>query len=228
MLFNKKAHEDLTPEPTKAEPVRPDPIIAGKSRRPDGTSTRSVIDPWLRITGNLEGEAELQIDGHIRGDIRCTKLVISKGATVDGNVTADEVIIRGRVIGVVRGNRVVLQEGAYVENEICYKRLCIEEEAHFEGVVRMRENPLDELATVAAEMKAAIAPKKPKTKGDEAKTADEAQPQAQGENGLHVDVAAKSLPETLAGGTDPGAVTPPLAETDVKRMRAQLRGNRPA
>jgi cytoskeletal protein CcmA (bactofilin family) len=209
MLFNKKPHEDLAPEPTKAEPVRPDPAMAAK-RRPDGTSTRSVIDPWLRITGNLEGEAELQIDGHIRGDIRCTKLVISKGATVDGNVTADEVIIRGRVIGVVRGNRVVLQEGAYVENEICYKRLCIEEEAHFEGVVRMRENPLEELATVAAEMKAAIANKKPKAKADEAKTGDE------------------EKPEMLAGGTDSSAVTPPLGDTDVKRMRAQLRGNRPA
>ena len=228
MLFNKKTHEELTPEPAKTEPVKPDPLLAAKSRRPDGTSTRSVIDPWLRITGNLEGEAELQIDGHIRGDIRCTKLVISKGATVDGNVTADEVIIRGRVIGVVRGNRVVLQEGAYVENEICYKRLCIEEEAHFEGVVRMRENPLDELATIAAEMKAAIAPKKPKTKADEAKTGDEAQPQAQAENGLHVDGAAKSQSQTFAGGTDPAAVTPPLADTDVKRMRAQLRGNRPA
>jgi cytoskeletal protein CcmA (bactofilin family) len=223
MLFNKKPHEDLAPEPTKAEPVRPDPAMAAK-RRPDGTSTRSVIDPWLRITGNLEGEAELQIDGHIRGDIRCTKLVISKGATVDGNVTADEVIIRGRVIGVVRGNRVVLQEGAYVENEICYKRLCIEEEAHFEGVVRMRENPLEELATVAAEMKAALANKKPKGKADEAKAGDE----AQAENGQHVDVAAKSQPEMLAGGTDLAAVTPPLADTDVKRMRAQLRGNRPA
>jgi cytoskeletal protein CcmA (bactofilin family) len=225
MLFNKKPHEDPTPEPARAEPVKPDPVIAAK-RRPDGTSTRSVIDPWLRITGNLEGEAELQIDGHIRGDIRCTKLVISKGATVDGNVTADEVIIRGRVIGVVRGNRVVLQEGAYVENEICYKRLCIEEEAHFEGVVRMRENPLEELATVAAEMKAAIAPKKAKLKADETKS-EEAQPQAQAENGVHVD-AAKTQPETLAGGTDPAAVTPPLADTDVKRMRAQMRGSRPA
>ena len=218
MLFNKKTHEELAPEPAKAEPVRPDPIIAGKSRRPDGTATRSVIDPWLRITGNLEGEAELQIDGHIRGDIRCTKLVISKGATVDCNVTADEVIIRGRVIGVVRGNRVVLQEGAYVENEICYKRLCIEEEAHFEGVVRMRENPLEELAAVAAEMKAALAPKKPKAKTDDGKT-DEAHVHA--ENGVNAE-------ETLAGGTDAAALTPPLADSDVKRMRAQMRGNRPA
>lgn len=225
MLFNKKPHEELTPEPVRAEPVKPDPMIAAK-RRPDGTATRSVIDPWLRITGNLEGEAELQIDGHIRGDIRCTKLVISKGATVDGNVTADEVIIRGRVIGVVRGNRVVLQEGAYVQNEIVYKKLCIEEEAHFEGIVRMRENPLDELATVAAEMKAAIAPKKTKT--DETKTADEAQPQAHAKNSMNTDGSGKSQPETLAGGTDVAAMAAPLADADAKRMRAQLRGNRPA
>jgi cytoskeletal protein CcmA (bactofilin family) len=226
MLFNKKPHEELTPEPVRAaEPVKPDPHMVPK-RRPDGTATRSVIDPWLRITGNLEGEAELQIDGHIRGDIRCTKLVISKGATVDGNVTADEVIIRGRVIGVVRGNRVVLQEGAYVENEIIYKRLCIEEEAHFEGVVRMRENPLEELATVAAEMKAAIAPKK--TKADETKPNDEAQPQVHARNSATTDSAGKSQPETLAGGTDAAALAAPLIDTDAKRMRAQLRGNRPA
>jgi cytoskeletal protein CcmA (bactofilin family) len=228
MLFNKKTHDDMIPEPTKVA-VRPDPAIAAnKQRRPDGTATRSVIDPWLRITGNLEGEAELQIDGHIRGDIRCTKLVISKGATVDGNVTADEVVIRGRVIGVVRGNRVVLQEGAYVENEICYKRLCIEEEAHFEGIVRMRDNPLEELATVAAEMKAAIAPKEAKAKTDEAWTAaDDAEPLAQAETDLNTN-GVKGPSETLAGGTDGAAVATPLADADAKRMRAQLRGNRPA
>jgi hypothetical protein len=45
MLFNKKTHDDMIPEPTKVEPVRPDPAIAAKQRRPDGTATRSVIDP---------------------------------------------------------------------------------------------------------------------------------------------------------------------------------------
>ena len=91
MLFNKKIHDDVVADAVKQQPVMPDPAIAAaaKARRPEGAATRSVIDPWLRITGNLEGEAELQIEGHIRGDIRCTKLIISKAATVDGNVTAD-------------------------------------------------------------------------------------------------------------------------------------------
>jgi cytoskeletal protein CcmA (bactofilin family) len=220
MLFHKKAHEDSSPDPLNSEPVKPDAVVAAKARRPDGTATRSVIDPWLRITGNLEGEAELQIDGHIRGDIRCTKLVISKAASVEGNVTADEVIIRGRVTGIVRGNRVVLQEGANVQNEISYKHLCIEEGALFEGTVRMREKPLEDLQAVAAEMRSAI--KKPKAKADEAKSSDDAQP-----NG---DFAAKAQASALSEdeGDAASAASSPLAESEMKRMRAQMRGNRPA
>jgi cytoskeletal protein CcmA (bactofilin family) len=215
MLFNKKTHEDLTPDPLNSGPVKPDAVVAAKARRPDGTATRSVIDPWLRITGNLEGEAELQIDGHIRGDIRCTKLVISKAASVEGNVTADEVIIRGRVTGIVRGNRVVLQEGANVQNEISYKHLCIEEGALFEGTVRMREKPLEELLAVAAEMRSAS--KKVKAKSDDARLADDAQPQMQAEKGPNGEFPTE--------GDATGAAA---AEAEMERMRTQMRGNRPA
>lgn len=144
MLFNKKFDE----EPIAAFPPKP--------RKPEGaTPTRSVIDPWLRITGNLEGEGELQIDGHIVGDIRCAQLVVGKAATVEGNITAEEVIVRGKVTGVIRSNRVILQDGALVESEIFHRRLTIEEGALFEGTIRMRENPMDELLAVAAEMRAA-------------------------------------------------------------------------
>jgi cytoskeletal protein CcmA (bactofilin family) len=219
MLFNKKIHEDLT-EPLNSEPVKPDAVITAKARRPDGTATRSVIDPWLRITGNLEGEAELQIDGHIRGDIRCTKLVISKAASVEGNVTADEVVIRGRVTGIVRGNRVVLQEGANVQNEISYKHLCIEEGALFEGIVRMREKPLEELLAVAAEMRSSA--KKAKVKTDEAKPSDDAQSDDEFPAKSQVNVLSEDEDESSA------VATTPLAEPDMKRLRSQMRGNRPA
>jgi cytoskeletal protein CcmA (bactofilin family) len=223
MLFNKKPHEDLAPEPTKAEPVRPDPAMAAK-RRPDGTSTRSVIDPWLRITGNLEGEAELQIDGHIRGDIRCTKLIISKAATVDGNVTADEIIIRGTVTGIVRGNRVVLQEGACVRNEINYKRLCIEEDAIFEGTIRLRDDAIDALRAAAGEMKS---PKKAKAKAEEPEPAGEdRQAAAKVENGSAVEHIAQIQAEELAGADSDPAAMSPLASSEVKRIRNQLRDRR--
>jgi cytoskeletal protein CcmA (bactofilin family) len=221
MLFNKKTHEELPPErsdlPTaEVSVVRPSAAVAAKAR-PEGTATRSVIDPWLRITGNLEGEAELQIDGEICGDIRCTKLVISKGATVNGNVTAEEVIIRGTVVGMVRGNRVILQEGAYVQNEINYKRLCIEEEAHFEGIVRVCENPLEELRKVAAEMKAA--PKNLSARVHEATNAAE---------DADFDEDGEDASEQDAAGNNGRAVQAPLTDSELKRLKAQMRGNRPA
>jgi cytoskeletal protein CcmA (bactofilin family) len=221
MLFNKKTHDELPPERSDLQTaevsvVKPSLALAPKTR-PEGTATRSVIDPWLRITGNLEGEAELQIDGEICGDIRCTKLVISKGATVNGNVTAEEVIIRGTVIGIVRGNRVFLQEGAYVQNEISYKRLCIEEEAHFEGIVRMSENPIEELRKVAAEMKAA--PKRLSARVDAAtNTAEAADFDDDGED-----------EGALSAAVDNGrAVQAPLTDSEFKRLKGQLRSNRPA
>jgi cytoskeletal protein CcmA (bactofilin family) len=220
MLFSKKTHEELPPERSDLQTaevsvVRPSAAAAPKAR-PDGTATRSVIDPWLRITGNLEGEAELQIDGEIYGDIRCTKLVISKGATVNGNVTAEEVIIRGTVIGVVRGNRVFLQEGAYVENEISYKRLCIEEEAHFEGIVRVSENPLEELRKVAAEMQAAA--KKLAVRVDEATNAAQV---------ADFDGDGEDESELDADGIGRAAHAP-LTDSEFKRLKAQMRASRPA
>ena len=229
MLFNKKVHDDVVVDAVKPQPVMPDPAIAAaaaKARRPEGAATRSVIDPWLRITGNLEGEAELQIEGHIRGDIRCTKLIISKAATVDGNVTADEIIIRGTVTGIVRGNRVVLQEGACVRNEINYKRLCIEEDAVFEGTIRLRDDAIDALRAVAGEMKS---PKKAKAKADEPKpAAEDAQVPALFENGSAVEHAAQLQVEAFAGAeSDPAAMTmSPLAGSEVKRIRNQLRDRR--
>jgi cytoskeletal protein CcmA (bactofilin family) len=228
MLFNKKVYDDVVADAVKPQPVMPDPaIVAAKARRPEGAATRSVIDPWLHITGNLEGEAELQIEGHIRGDIRCTKLIINKAATVDGNVTADEIIIRGTVTGIVRGNRVVLQEGACVRNEIHYKRLCIEEDAIFEGTIRLRDDDaIDALRAVAGEMKS---PKKAKAKAEEPKPAGEdLRAAARVENGAAVEHLAPIQVEALAGAeSDPAAlVMSPLASSEVKGIRSQSRDRR--
>jgi cytoskeletal protein CcmA (bactofilin family) len=155
MLFNKKNDEDSMP----TAPIR--------QRKPDDAPTRSIIDQWLKITGNLEGEGELQIDGHICGDIRCAQLVVGKAATVEGNITADEVVVRGKVNGVIRGNRVILQEGALVHCEIFHRKITIEEGAQFEGAIRIRDNPVDDLLAVAAEMKAT---EKAKAKSSDAKS----------------------------------------------------------
>ena len=147
MLFNKKAEEEFkhdfstakrtsTAASSAVEPITPAP------RKVNGAPTRSVIDAWLTITGNLQSEGEVQVDGQIHGDIRCAHLTVGRDALVDGNITAEEVVVRGKVTGVIRANRVILQDSAHVDSEIFHKKLSIEEGANFEGTSRRSEDPL--------------------------------------------------------------------------------------
>jgi cytoskeletal protein CcmA (bactofilin family) len=112
-------------------------------RQRAGTPARSVIDAWLTMKGNLESEGDIQVDGKVQGHIRCTQLIVGRDATIDGDVLAAEVVIRGKVKGVIRANRVKLQETACVESEIFFENsLGIEDGASFEGQIRRASEPL--------------------------------------------------------------------------------------
>jgi cytoskeletal protein CcmA (bactofilin family) len=149
MLFNNKAEEELLnnlaaagKRAASAAPSAVEPAAAAL-RKSNGAPTRSVIDAWLRINGNLESEGEVQVDGQIQGDIRCAHLTVGRDALVNGNITADEVVVRGKVMGCIRGNRVILQDCAHVESEVFHKKLSIEEGACFEGTSRRCDDPLN-------------------------------------------------------------------------------------
>jgi cytoskeletal protein CcmA (bactofilin family) len=133
MLFSKKpdasstASRRLPGARSAADPAAPSP-------RPQvGSPTQSVIDPWLTITGNLESQGDVRVEGQIAGDIRCANLVIGREATVSGDIVAEEAIVRGRVKGTIRANRVILQDTACVESAIFHKMLSIDEGASFDG-----------------------------------------------------------------------------------------------
>jgi cytoskeletal protein CcmA (bactofilin family) len=152
MLFTKKPDEFARDQVANSKP-----IAANASPKVRVAQTRSVIDPGLLITGTLEGDGELQIDGQVRGDIRCTHLTVGSAATVAGNITAHEVVVRGKVTGIIGGNRVMLMDSAHVESEIFHKRLSVEEGAHFEGEARFNEQPIEKARSRPQEKSAAEA-----------------------------------------------------------------------
>ena len=154
MLFAKKPDDEFAHDQA-ANSKFSSPANASPKARVG--QTRSVIDPGLLITGILEGDGELQIDGQVRGDIRCTHLTVGSAATVAGNITADEVVVRGKVTGIIGGNRVMLMDSAQVESEIFHKRLSVEEGAHFEGEARFNEQPIEKARSRPQEKSAAEA-----------------------------------------------------------------------
>lgn len=163
MLFSKKPDEipadvpSINPPPLNTAPS----TAAGLPAHKHGAPVRSVVDAWLRITGDLEGDGELEIEGQVVGNVRCKHLVVGNKANLDGNISADQVVIRGKVKGVIRANYVILQHGARVDSEIFHKQLAIEAGAQFEGASHHREDPIGELKAMAAEMKAAAQPTRP-------------------------------------------------------------------
>lgn len=143
MLFNKKPDEIAAERRMPARQPAAGQAVA-PARVPAGSPTLSVIDAWLTITGNLESQGDVRVEGQISGDIRCANLVVGRDATVTGDIVAEEAVVRGRVRGTIRANRVVLQDTACVECAIYHKVLSVAEGASFDGQSCRRQQPHEE------------------------------------------------------------------------------------
>jgi cytoskeletal protein CcmA (bactofilin family) len=111
----------------------------------DGAPNISTIGEELMITGNVSSTGELHINGKIQGDVQCIALVLGENAQLDGDVVAEDVIVRGRLTGSVRALRVMLQSQSHVEGN---KSLSIEQGTYFEGESRPSEDPLSASSAV--------------------------------------------------------------------------------
>ena len=110
----------------------------------------SIIGEDLTIIGNVASKGEIQIDGEIQGDIRCSSLLLSDKAQLRGSVVAEDIVVRGHVVGSIRGLRITLQAQSHVEGDIFHQSLAIEQGAYFEGKSRRSDNPLAEIKAAGA------------------------------------------------------------------------------
>ena len=106
--------------------------ISGPSK---GTAP-SLLSSDLTITGNLESEGDMQIDGTIDGDIKSFTLTVSESGVIRGTIDAEEVTIAGSVTGQIKARHVILVKGAKVIADLIQDRLSIEPGAFFEGNCR--------------------------------------------------------------------------------------------
>lgn len=123
-----------------SKPAAPAPAVP--SSTPKAKPPASQLSSDLLITGNLKTTGDIQIEGQVDGDIRAHLLTVGEGATVKGEVVADDVVVNGRVVGRVRGLKVRLTSTARVEGDIIHKTIAIESGAHFEGSVQRQDDPL--------------------------------------------------------------------------------------
>jgi cytoskeletal protein CcmA (bactofilin family) len=111
----------------------PEPAASTRARP---ASEPSRISSAVKITGQLESDEDVQIDGHVEGDIRARKVTIGAGATVKGTVFGEDVELSGTVTGKIEATSVVLSKTARMSGDVVHKALQIEKGAYIDGHCR--------------------------------------------------------------------------------------------
>jgi cytoskeletal protein CcmA (bactofilin family) len=119
----KAAQNDNRVEPV---PVAPSPEAPGHS---------SVIAAGTLITGNLDCEKDILIDGRVHGSVRAMRLTVGLDGAIEGDVSADEVTVRGSVKGPIHARHIHLESGAEVEGDLTTTTIAIDTGARLSGAV---------------------------------------------------------------------------------------------
>jgi cytoskeletal protein CcmA (bactofilin family) len=126
-------------------PVAP-PVSSRENPSSPSVSPRATacISQGIRIKGDVKGSEDLFIDGHIEGklDMGDVSLTVGPNGSVKADISAREVIVRGRVEGKIYGReKVQLWNTAHVLGEVQTQRLSIEEGGTLRGIVEAGKAP---------------------------------------------------------------------------------------
>ena len=116
--------------------------VTKNAGRRSGREPVSLISADLCVAGNLVSPGDLQIDGIVEGDIQCQSLTIGPSATVNGHITATDVLIRGTHVGGIDARSVTLGKTARVMGDIVHETIAIEAGAVLEGHLTGRNRAL--------------------------------------------------------------------------------------
>jgi cytoskeletal protein CcmA (bactofilin family) len=113
-------------------------ISATTGAPPVSSRATACISQGIRIKGEITGSEDLFVDGPIEGKLSIGNgsLTVGPNGTIKADVTAREVIVRGRVEGKIEGReRVQVWNTGHVTGEVQTQRLAIEDGAVLRGKV---------------------------------------------------------------------------------------------
>jgi cytoskeletal protein CcmA (bactofilin family) len=111
----------------------------------------SVILSGTNVTGNVDCDGDILIDGTLRGSLRAERLTVGLEGVIEGDVSAGEVTVRGAVKGPIHARHIHLESGAEVEGDITTTTIAIDTGARLTGAVWQggQEPPAERYTPVA-------------------------------------------------------------------------------
>ena len=101
----------------------------------------TVIGAGLQIKGEIRGKGNVELRGRFEGTIETEGLLaIRSGGTIQGEITATNVVVEGKVKGNTRAaDKVELRSNCEVNGDIQAETLAIAEGCFFAGRIEMSE-----------------------------------------------------------------------------------------
>lgn len=111
------------------------------SSRPQGQPALSVVAAGMRVTGQLDTDGVVKVEGHVQGSIRAGRQVfVAQGGTVEGDIFTREAVVGGQVRGAVfADDRVEVKEDSIVNGDITTQRIVVHEGGEVNGHIRMAD-----------------------------------------------------------------------------------------
>ena len=132
------------------------PAFVGRNPEP------TPIGPSLRIKGEITGDQDLVVYGHVEGsiDLGDGLLVVAREGRVDADIRARVITVEGRAEGDLRAReQIIVRQSGRVRGDIAAPRIALDFGCSFSGAIDT--DPADESAAVdgddkIADFKAAI------------------------------------------------------------------------
>ncbi len=100
----------------------------------NNSSGTTVIANHTKISGNIEIECNLHIDGEFEGGIKSHKTVtIGKSGIVSGEILANKIIISGSFNGNIEADEIDVMSSGKLLGKVLSNELIIERGGFFEG-----------------------------------------------------------------------------------------------
>lgn len=135
-MFEK--HRTGKPETKSAQHAREQAAPGGQSSAASGKA--AIIGPGIHINGDIHGDENLLVEGHVKGKIHLEshQVDIGQSGRVTADITAKVITISGEVRGDLNGiEKVVISRTGNVHGNIVAPRMTLEDGAIFKGSIDM-------------------------------------------------------------------------------------------
>jgi len=120
-------------------------LVPNRLRDDRHLAPMTSIGPSLVISGEIESDEDLVIEGHVLGQVRMrdASLTIAEAGRVDADVRGSRVLVRGRLTGsVTASERIELAPEASVRGRLSANQVVVADGARFDGGIDMQQRTI--------------------------------------------------------------------------------------